>query len=72
MCTERVRLFFDALRGEIGDDLFFEFLQTYLDRYRYEIASADDFQSTVDEVCGCDLDSLFDLWVFEGGEAPGF
>ncbi|MEE9217288.1 MAG: M1 family metallopeptidase [Anaerolineales bacterium] len=64
-------LFFDALRGELGDDLFFEFLQTFLDRYRYEIASADDFQSTVEEVCGCDLDSLFDLWVFEGGEAPG-
>lgn len=65
-------LFFDALRGELGDDVFFEFLQTYLDRYRYQIASADDFQSTVEEVCDCDLDALFDLWVFEGGEAPGF
>jgi hypothetical protein len=64
-------LFFDALRGELGDDLFFEFLKTFLDRYRYEIATADDFQSTAEEVCGCDLEALFDLWVFEGGEAPG-
>ncbi len=64
-------LFFDALRGELGDDVFFEFLQTYLDRYRYEIASADDFQSTAEEICDCDLDNLFDLWVFEGGKAPG-
>jgi aminopeptidase N len=64
-------LFFDALRGELGDDLFFEFLKTFLDRYRYEIATADDFQSTVEEVCGCDLDELFDLWVFKGGQTPG-
>ena len=64
-------LFFDALRGELGDDLFFEFFQTFFDRYRYEIATADDFQSTVEEVCGCELDELFDLWVFEGGQTPG-
>jgi hypothetical protein len=64
-------LFFDALRGELGDGLFFEFLQTLLDRYRYEIATANDFQSTAEEVCSCDLDALFDLWVFEGGETPG-
>ncbi|MFQ5923108.1 MAG: M1 family aminopeptidase, partial [Anaerolineales bacterium] len=65
-------LFFDALRAELGDDLFFEFLQNFLERYRYEIASADDFQATAEDTCGCDLDSLFDLWVFEGGETPGF
>lgn len=64
-------LFFDALRGELGDDVFFEFLQTYLERYRYEIASAKNFQSTAEEVCDCDLDALFELWVFEGGKAPG-
>ncbi|GMR10253.1 MAG: M1 family metallopeptidase [Anaerolineae bacterium] len=64
-------LFFDALRAELGDDLFFEFLQTILERSRYEIASAEDFQATAEDTCGCDLDSLFDLWVFEGGETPG-
>jgi aminopeptidase N len=64
-------LFFDALRGEMGDDLFFEFLQRFYDQHRYEIATAVDFQSTAEDTCECDLDSLFDLWVFEGGEIPG-
>jgi len=64
-------LFFDALRGEMGDDLFFEFLQRFYDQHRYEIATAVDFQSTAEATCACDLDALFDLWVFEGGEIPG-
>ena len=65
-------LFFDALRAELGDDLFFEFLRSYLDQFRYDIATAAEFQAAAEEICGCDLDSLFDLWVFEGGEPPGF
>ncbi len=64
-------LFFDALRAELGDDLFFEFLQTFLEEYRYEIASAENFQDTAEAVCDCDLGTLFDLWVFEGGAIPG-
>lgn len=64
-------LFFDALRAELGDDLFFEFLQRFLDQYRYQIAGADDFQTTAEDTCDCNLDALFDLWVFVGGEIPG-
>ncbi|MCZ6531320.1 MAG: M1 family metallopeptidase [Chloroflexi bacterium] len=64
-------LFFDALRAELGDDLFFEFLQIFLERNRYKIASAEDFRATAEDTCGCDLDALFDLWVFGGGEVPG-
>jgi len=64
-------LFFDALRAELGDDLFFEFLQRFLEQNRYGIASAAEFQATAEDTCDCDLDPLFDLWVFEGGRIPG-
>jgi hypothetical protein len=65
-------LFFDALRSELGDDLFFRFLQDYYEAFRYQIATAEDFQNTAEQTCSCDLDALFDLWVYQGGRPPGF
>ena len=65
-------LFFDALRGELGDEVFFQFLQDYFRTFRYSIASSEDFQATAETTCGCDLQTLFDLWVYQGGELPGF
>ncbi|MGH2619196.1 MAG: M1 family metallopeptidase [Anaerolineales bacterium] len=65
-------LFFDALRAELGDQVFFQFLQDYFRAFRYSIATAADFQATAEATCGCDLQPLFDLWVYEGGELPGF
>ncbi|HEY48199.1 MAG TPA: M1 family metallopeptidase [Anaerolineae bacterium] len=63
-------LFFDALRRELGDQVFFEFLQMYFQRYRYGFVGSGDFQTAAEEACGCDLDALFDLWVYQGGELP--
>jgi hypothetical protein len=60
-------LFYQELRQELGDDVFFEFLQTFFDRYRYGFAYASDFHMTAEGVCTCQLDELFDLWVYEGG-----
>lgn len=64
-------LFFDALRTELGDERFFAFLHEYYDRYAYGFADAAGFQAEAEDKCGCDLDALFDLWVFEGGPLPG-
>jgi aminopeptidase N len=64
-------LFFDALRAELGEDQFGEFLQSFFSEYRYEIASAEDFQASAEATCSCNLDSLFDTWVFKGGDTPG-
>lgn len=60
-------LFFDALRRELGDGVFFDFLRAYFDRYRYGFATSAGFQEAAEETCACDLDALFDLWVYEGG-----
>lgn len=61
-------LFFDALRNQLGERAFDAFLARYFQDFRYKFASADDFQRTAETVCRCDLQSLFDLWVYEGGE----
>lgn len=60
-------LFFDALRRELGDEVFFQFLRAYYDTYRYGFATGTGFQAVAEETCACELDELFDLWVFEGG-----
>jgi len=60
-------LFFDALRSELGDDTFFAFLQAYYDAYRYGFTTTADFQRVAEETCACELDELFNLWVYEGG-----
>ena len=61
-------LFFDALRRELGDETFFQFLKDYYAAYRYGFASAADFQAAAEQTCACDLDALFDVWVYKGGE----
>ncbi len=60
-------LFFHALRRELGDDTFFAFLHAYYERYRYGFATSAGFQATAEDTCACDLDPLFNLWVYDGG-----
>jgi aminopeptidase N len=65
-------LFFDELRLRLGEQSFKAFLQSYFNQNRYQIATAIDFQQAAEGVCECDLQALFDLWVYEGGPVPGF
>jgi aminopeptidase N len=60
-------LFFDALRRELGEAGFEQFLGEYFETYRYGFADAEGFQAIAEATCGCDLDLLFELWVYEGG-----
>jgi hypothetical protein len=60
-------LFFDALRRELGEAGFKDFLGEYYEVYRYGVADAEGFQAIAERACRCDLDPLFDLWVYEGG-----
>ncbi|MCK5053874.1 MAG: M1 family metallopeptidase [Anaerolineales bacterium] len=60
-------LFFDALRRELGDRPFGEFLKAYYQQYLYGFATGSGLQEVAEETCHCDLQDLFDLWVYEGG-----
>ncbi|RLE81082.1 MAG: hypothetical protein DRJ51_04540 [Thermoprotei archaeon] len=55
------------LRRMLGDDLFFKCLRTYYERFKFRIATIDDFIKTVEEVSGQDLDWFFEHWVFGSG-----
>jgi aminopeptidase N len=57
-------LFFAKLRETLGADTFDRLLRTYLERYRWRIATPADFQALAEEVSGKDLDALFNEWVY--------
>ncbi len=56
-------LFYDAIRTKMGDALFFKFLQTYFQRYRYKIATSDDILKTAEDVCNCSLQNEYQEWI---------
>jgi len=60
-------LFFDALRNKLGETGFQNFLREYFNSYRYGFADSAGFQAIAETTCSCDLDPLFDLWVYKGG-----
>jgi aminopeptidase N len=54
-----------ALRQEIGDDAFFELLQTWTADNEGQSVTTDDFIALAEEVSGQDLDDLFTAWLDE-------
>jgi aminopeptidase N len=51
------------LRWELGDEIFFEILRKYYDKYKYSNASTDDFRRICELVSGIELTHFFDQWV---------
>jgi aminopeptidase N len=60
-----------ALRLTVGDEAFFETLQTYFARYNESAATTDDFIAVAEEVSGQSLGDLFDQWLY-GDSIPEF
>lgn len=56
-------LFFQALRDEVGDEVFFAILRAYLGAYRYQIATPEGFLALAEEVSGQELDDLYEKWI---------
>jgi len=54
-----------ALRDEVGDDLFFETLRTYADRFSDGNASTEDFISLAEDIADRDLGDLFSTWLYD-------
>ncbi|MGB3737110.1 MAG: M1 family metallopeptidase [Ilumatobacter sp.] len=52
-----------ALRVRVGDEVFFDILQTWNERFGGANASTDDFQSLSEELSGEELDEFFDEWL---------
>jgi len=56
-------LYFHELREAVGDEAFFEILQTYYQRHRYEIATPEMFLDTVEAVTGDRQWAIYDKWI---------
>ncbi len=53
------------LRHVVGDDDFFEILQTYYgSQYQYGDATTEQFQAICEQVSGKDLDYFFSQWIY--------
>jgi hypothetical protein len=57
-------LFFIALRDEMGEAAYDEFLKEYTEQLAWEIATPEFLQSLAEENCACELDALFEEWVY--------
>ena len=51
------------LRWEVGDKIFFKILRDYFNKYKYSIASTEDFENVCESVSGKDLTKFFDQWI---------
>lgn len=56
-------LFFHALRQEVGDETYFEIMQTYYAGYKYKVAGADDLFGVIERVSGTNIEPLFETWL---------
>jgi hypothetical protein len=57
-------LFFVALRDKIGKEAFDSFIKDYTTTYSWSIATPQGMQSLAEKHCGCDLQPIFDEWVY--------
>jgi len=57
-------LFFVAFRDEMGTDSFDAFLREYAESLSWEIATPQIMQALAEKHCACDLQNIFDEWVY--------
>jgi aminopeptidase N len=55
------------LRYEVGDSLFYAALQKYIEKFKYEVATTELFEKTVEEMVGRDLAWFFNQWIYRKG-----
>lgn len=59
-----------ALRVEVGDEAFFDGAQLWVQRYNDSTATSADFQAVYEAVSGKDLDTFFQVWLFDQAKPP--
>ncbi|MDG4862384.1 M1 family metallopeptidase [Streptomyces sp. T-3] len=62
---DRGALALQALRNEVGDDVFFQLLKGWPAKYKYGNAKVGDFVRYAEEVSGKPLAALFDTWLYQ-------
>lgn len=60
----RGALFFEALRDEMGTEVFDEFIKSYTTDNAWGIATAEILKAEAETHCKCDLSALFKEWIY--------
>lgn len=60
----RAPLFIEQLAEMMGPEDFFAFLDSYYSLYAWENVDTTDFRQLAETSCGCDLEALFEEWVY--------
>jgi aminopeptidase N len=55
------------LRGVVGDDAFWEGIQSYYREFQDRNATTADFRRHMEEASGIDLETFFRQWLYSGG-----
>lgn len=53
------------MRRTVGDEIFYEILREWVDRYRGAHATTDDFVRLSESVSGRDLGAFFHSWLYQ-------
>jgi aminopeptidase N len=61
-------LFFVALREEMGAESFNAFLKDYTETLSWKISTPETLQSLAEKHCACDLQKIFDEWVYQSSD----
>lgn len=59
-----------ALRLEVGDEVFFEILRTFYDRFKGGNVRTSDFVAVAEEASRQELDVFFESWLYSEDVAP--
>ncbi len=60
----RGAFFFEALKNEMGTERFDAFLAEYTQSQEWDIASAESLRALAEKDCNCDLENLFNEWIY--------
>jgi Peptidase family M1 domain/Peptidase M1 N-terminal domain/Secretion system C-terminal sorting domain len=55
------------IRLKVGDDIFWQIMQTFFNDYHNSNVITDDFQLVCETVSGLDFDQFFEQWIYSGG-----
>lgn len=56
-------MFLDDIKDRYGKEVFYKILKIYYNRYKFEIATTEDFLNICEEVTGEELDDYFKKWL---------
>ena len=65
---ERGAMTLQALRAKVGDAAFFAILRKWCARYRHDNVTTATFIAVAEAVSGRQLDSFFDVWLYQPGK----